>query len=60
MRTECDDYVDSKLAEFEETLTGVLRTVSSDRSALRRGAGVSGGGRGDYYGRSRRGESDEY
>ena len=37
LRGECDDYVDGKLAEFEETLSGVLRTVTSDRSALRQG-----------------------
>ncbi|SDR90714.1 DivIVA domain-containing protein [Corynebacterium timonense] len=42
LRAECDDYVDSKLSEFEESLSAVLRTVSSDRSALRRGAGASG------------------
>ena len=42
LRAECDDYVDGKLAEFEEALSSVLRTVSSDRSALRRGAGASG------------------
>ena len=42
LRAECDDYVDAKLAEFEESLSSVLRTVSSDRSALRRGAGASG------------------
>ena len=42
LRGECDDYVDSKLAEFEESLSSVLRTVSSDRSALRRGAGAAG------------------
>ena len=43
LRGECDEFVDSKLAEFEESLSAVLRTVSKDRSALRRGAGVSGG-----------------
>ena len=42
LRSECDDYVDSKLAEFEDGLRGVLQTVSSDRSALRRGAGAAG------------------
>lgn len=44
LRSECDDFVDSKLGEFEETLTGVLRTVGRDRQALRRGAGVAGAG----------------
>lgn len=43
LRTECDEFVDSKLAEFEETLGGLLRTVSSDRTALRRGAGAASG-----------------
>ncbi|WP_018340025.1 ATP synthase F0 subunit B [Corynebacterium caspium] len=42
LRTECDQYVDGKLAEFEESLSGVLRTVSRDRAALRRGAGAGG------------------
>ena len=56
LRAECDDYVDSKLAEFEETLNTVLRTVSTDRSALRRGAGVSGADRA----RRGQGEADEY
>jgi cell division septum initiation protein DivIVA len=42
LRRECDHYVDSTLAQFEESLTGTLRTVSRDRSALRKGAGVSG------------------
>ncbi|RAV32324.1 DivIVA domain-containing protein [Corynebacterium heidelbergense] len=42
LRTECDRYVDSTLAEFEESLTNTLRTVGRDRAALRKGAGVSG------------------
>jgi cell division septum initiation protein DivIVA len=42
LRRECDQYVDSTLAQFEESLNGSLRTVSRDRSALRKGAGVSG------------------
>ncbi|MDN6130854.1 MAG: DivIVA domain-containing protein, partial [Corynebacterium casei] len=42
LRNECDEFVDSKLGEFEESLTGILRTVNSDRAALRRGAGASG------------------
>jgi cell division septum initiation protein DivIVA len=42
LRRECDQYVDSTLAQFEESLTGTLRTVTRDRSALRKGAGVSG------------------
>ena len=52
LRSECDDYVDSKLAEFEDGLRGVLQTVSSDRSALRRGAGAAGA--------AARGRRDEY
>lgn len=42
LRRECDHYVNSTLAQFEESLTGTLRTVSRDRSALRKGAGASG------------------
>lgn len=42
LRNECDQYVDNKLSEFEESLSGVLRTVSRDRAALRRGAGAGG------------------
>ena len=42
LRTECDRYVDSTLADFEDTLTTTLRTVNRDRSALRKGAGASG------------------
>ena len=42
LRSECDEFVDSKLGEFEESLTGILRTINSDRAALRRGAGASG------------------
>lgn len=51
LRRECDHYVDSTLAQFEESLTGTLRTVSRDRSALRKGAGVSGVRHGDTSGR---------
>ena len=40
LRNEADTFVDGKLGEFEESLTGILRTVTSDRAALRRGAGV--------------------
>ena len=42
LRTECDRYVDSTLAEFENSLTDTLRTVNRDRAALRKGAGASG------------------
>lgn len=53
LRNECDEYVDSKLAEFETSLSTTLRSVSADRTALRRGAGAKGreegaAGRGDY------------
>jgi cell division septum initiation protein DivIVA len=41
LRRECDTYVDTKLAEFEETLAKALRTVSHGRSQLWR---ASGGG----------------
>ncbi|HZG91498.1 MAG TPA: DivIVA domain-containing protein, partial [Pseudonocardia sp.] len=39
LRRECDGYVDTKLAEFEDTLTKALRTVSRGRSTLWRGPG---------------------
>ena len=52
LRRECDHYVDSTLAQFEETLTGTLRTVSRDRSALRKGAGASGTRHGEQAPRS--------
>jgi cell division septum initiation protein DivIVA len=37
MRGDCDRYVDGRLAEFEETLTKSLRTISRGRTALRAG-----------------------
>jgi len=37
LRGECDVYVDSKLATFEETLTGTLRTITRGRQQLRSG-----------------------
>jgi cell division septum initiation protein DivIVA len=37
LRRECDGYVDTKLAEFEDTLGKALRTVSQGRSQLWRG-----------------------
>ena len=43
LRRECDDYVDGKLAEFENTLSTTLRSIARDRSALRAGAVASGG-----------------
>lgn len=42
LRKECDVYVDSTLAQFEDSLTATLRTVGRDRAALRKGAGASG------------------
>lgn len=42
LRSECDTFVDQKLAEFEDALQSTLRTVSRDRTALRQGAGASG------------------
>ena len=42
LRTECDRYVDSTLAEFESSLTDTLRVVNRDRAALRKGAGAAG------------------
>lgn len=46
LREECDRYVDSKLAEFEQTLQETLRNVGRNRSVLRSGAGAVGGGAG--------------
>ena len=40
LRSECDLYVDSKLAEFEELLSGTLRSVGRGRQQLRTGTGV--------------------
>jgi hypothetical protein len=38
LRHECDGYVDAKLAEFEDTLTKALHTVSRGRTQMWRGA----------------------
>ena len=40
LRGDCDVYVDEKLAEFEEILTGTLRSVNRGRHQLRTGAGM--------------------
>ncbi len=40
LRGECDIYVDSKLAEFEEYLNGTLRSVGRGRHQLRTAAGT--------------------
>ena len=40
MRGDCDVYVDEKLAQFEEILTGTLRSVNRGRHQLRTGAGM--------------------
>ncbi|PJE20155.1 MAG: hypothetical protein CK431_28570, partial [Mycobacterium sp.] len=37
---ECDIYVDTKLAEFEEFLNGTLRSVGRGRHQLRTAAGT--------------------
>ena len=47
LRGECDIYVDSKLAEFEDYLNGTLRSVSRGRHQLRTAAGTH-----DYVTRS--------
>ena len=39
LRRECDGYVDTKLAEFEDTLGKALRTVTRGRTQLWSGAG---------------------
>ncbi len=49
LREDCDRYVDGKLADFEETLHGALRTVGRGRHQLRTGTGVP-----DYAGEFRR------
>jgi len=40
LRGECDIYVDSKLAQFEEYLNGTLRSVGRGRHQLRTAAGT--------------------
>lgn len=40
LRGDCDVYVDEKLAQFEEVLTGTLRSVNRGRHQLRTGAGM--------------------
>jgi cell division septum initiation protein DivIVA len=42
LRGECDAYVDAKLADFEDLLTGTLRTVGKGRSRLRGGGRPAG------------------
>lgn len=50
LRSECDQFVDDKLGEFEDMLSATLRAVSRDRSALRSGAGATGPrGRSENY-----------
>ena len=51
LRSECDEYVDSKLAEFEDVLGTTLRSVGRGRQQLRTGAGVP-----DYTEAERRSE----
>lgn len=60
LRSECDSYVDDKLSEFESTLNGVLRTVTRDRAALRRGAGAAGRGDSRYGERRESRAYDDY
>ena len=40
LRGECDVYVDTKLAEFEDFLNGTLRSVGRGRHQLRTAAGT--------------------
>ena len=40
MRGECDIYVDTKLAEFEDFLNGTLRSINRGRHQLRTAAGT--------------------
>ncbi len=40
LRTECDAYVDSRLADFEDLLSRTLRTVGKGRQQLRSPVGV--------------------
>lgn len=53
LRGECDVYVDSKMAEFEEFLTTTARTVSRGRQHMRQSAGVP-----EYAMPRREGEED--
>ena len=48
LRGECDIYVDSKLAEFEDFLNGTMRSVGRGRHQLRTAAGTH-----DYAARAR-------
>ncbi len=41
LRGECDIYVDSKLADFEDFLNGTLRSVGRGRHQLRTAAGTA-------------------
>ena len=50
LRRECDTYVDTKLAEFEDTLGKALRTVSRGRTQL--WGGGNGARTGNSNGRS--------
>ncbi len=40
LRSDCDLYVDTKLAEFEDFLNGTVRSVGRGRQQLRTGSGV--------------------
>ena len=52
LRRECDSYVDTKLAEFEDTLSKALRTVTRGRSQLWRGGPQHGTPEGALNGRT--------
>jgi cell division septum initiation protein DivIVA len=43
-RAECDEYVDSKLAEFSDLLSHTLRTVGKGRAHLRGASAISSAG----------------
>jgi len=53
LRSDCDVYVDTKLAEFEDFLSGTIRSVGRGRQQLRTGSGVPDYGQ-DYEGATRR------
>ena len=58
MRSECDVYVDTKLAEFEEFLSGTIRSVGRGRQQLRTGSGVPDYGN-EPYGDTSYGSADQ-
>jgi len=48
-RSECDAYIDGKLAEFADLLDRTLRSVDQGRSQLRGGSFASSFGHNGYH-----------